>query len=125
MLDAEDLAFMRETQAETRPTPAELKRRVQGTSASGGRVDTFQDGVPINVRLDGQEKNVPDQVTAVVGAGKAVKIVMDLVEVRSGDVVVVSPTEEYTVVTDGDPDQWATAQIVWSRRTKEAKRALP
>lgn len=125
MLDAEDLAFMRETQAETRPTPAELKRRVQGTSPSGGRVDTFQEPDPIQVRLDGQEKNVPDKVTALVGSGKAVKIVMDLVEVRSGDVVVVSPTEEYTVVTDGDPDQWATAQVVWSQRTKEAPRALP
>jgi len=114
---------MRETQAEHRPTAAELLRRVQGTTASGGRTDSYQEPEPVMVRLDGQEKNVPPQVTAVVGSGKAVKIVMDLVEVRSGDLIRVSAVEEYQVVTDGDPDQWATAQVVWSRRVKEAPRA--
>lgn len=122
MLSAEDLAYMRETQAETRPTEAELLRRVQGPTPSGGRADTWQDPEPIMVRLDGQEKNVPEKVTAVVGSGKAVKVVMDLVEVRSGDLIRVSPVEEYQVVTDGDPDQWATAQIVWTRRIKEPPR---
>lgn len=123
MLTPEDLAYMRETQTETRPTEAELKRRVQGTTASGGRSDTYQDPVLVNIRLDGRETTVPDQVTAIVGSAKAVKITMDLVEVRSGDVIVVSPTEEYQVVTDGDPDEWATAQVVWARRTKDPKRA--
>lgn len=122
MLTEADLAYMRETQAESRPTEAELVRRVQGTTPSGGRTDGWQEPEPIMVRLDGQEKNVPPQVTAVVGSGKAVKIVMDLVEVRSGDIIRVSPVEEYQVVTDGDPDEWATAQVVWSRRTKEAPR---
>ena len=124
MLEAEDLAFMRETQAEARPTTAELLRRVQGTTPSGGRVDGWQDPEPIQVRLDGRESNVPEKVTAIVGSGKAVKVTMDLVEVRSGDVIRVSPVEEYTVVTDGDPDEWATAQVVWTRRTKEPPRVL-
>ncbi len=124
MLDSDDLAYMRSTQAETRPTAAELKRRVQGTSPSGGRVDTWQDPEPIQVRLDGLEKNVPPQVVAIVGSAKAVKITMDLVEVRSGDVITVGPAEEYQVVTDGDPDQWATAQVVWAKRVKDAPRRV-
>lgn len=111
---------MRATQVEARPTEAQLRRRTQGTTASGGRADTFAEGVPVDIRLDGNESNVPPQVTAVVAGGTPVQITMDLVEVRSGDLVEVSPTEVYQVVTDGDPDRWATAQVVWARRTKEA-----
>lgn len=122
MLDAEDLAFMRETQAGARPTEAELVRVTQGTTPSGGRGDIYAEPVPVQVRLDGQEKNVPPQVTALVGGGKAVKIVMDLVEVRSGDIIRVGPAE-YRVVTDGDPDEWATAQVTWARQTKAPPRA--
>lgn len=122
MLSPEDLAYMRETQAEARPTAAELVRRTQGSTGSGGRTDSWADGEPIQVRLDGKETAIPAQVTALVGSAKAVKIVMDLVEVRSGDLIRVSPVEEYQVVTDGDPDQWATAQVVWTKRTKEPPR---
>lgn len=122
MLDADDLAMMRETQAEARPTEAELARRVQGTSASGGRTDSFQDPEPIAIRIDGKETDVPAAVTAVLAGAKPIKITMDLVDVRSGDVITVSATEAYQVVTDADPDKWATAQIVWAKRTKWATR---
>lgn len=122
MLTEADLAMMRETQALTRPTDAELVRVTQGTTPSGGRGNVEAEPEPIKVRLDGREKEVPAQVTAVVGGGKAVKIVMDLVEVRSGDIIRVGASE-FLVVTDGDPDEWATAQVVWTRQTKAPGRA--
>lgn len=116
LLDADDLAYMREAQTETRPTAAELRRRSQGPTPSGGRGDTWQDPEPVDVRLDGKESNVPDAVTAILGSTEPVKVTMDLVEVRAGDTITVSATEVYQVVTDGDPDDWATAQIVWAKR---------
>lgn len=122
MLTEADLAYMRETQAEARPTAAELLRRVQGASPSGGRTDGWQAAEPIQVRLDGNEENVPDRVTATVGNRKPVKVTMDLVEVRSGDRIRVSAVEEYQVVTDADPDEWTTAQVVWAMRTVEPPR---
>lgn len=122
LLTEADLAFMRATQADARPTPAELRRRTQAPTASGGRGDTMSDPEPINIRLDGRESMVPPQVLAAVGSAKPVKITLDLVEVRSGDTITVSPTEVYQVVTDGDPDRWATAQVVWAKRTTWAKR---
>lgn len=121
LLTPEDLAYMRETQADARPTEAELRRRTQGTSASGGRVDTFSESEPIQVRLDGNELNVPPQVAGLVGTSKAVRITMDLVEVRSGDTITVGQSV-FQVVTDGDPDEWATAQVVWAKQTRQATR---
>ena len=120
MLSAADLAYMRETQAETRPTAAELLRRTQTTSPSGGRTDTLADPEPIQVRLDGQESNVPTRI-AELASGKPVKITMDLVEVRAGDLIRVGQAE-YQVITTGDPDEWATAQVVWGQQTKEPPR---
>lgn len=122
LLEPEDLAYMRETQAEARPVPADLKRRVQGTTASGGRTDTYQTAEPVNIRLDGKPSRIPDRVAELVGTDQPVKITMDLVECRAGDVVAVTPTEEYVLVTDSDPDRWATAQVLWARRTKRPAR---
>lgn len=117
LLTDEDLAFMRETQAEARPTAAELIRVTQGPTASGGRGNVRADPEPIQVRLDGQEKRVPNVVAAVIGSAKAVKVTMDMVEVGVGDIVRVDG-EEYQVITGADPDRWATAQIVWTKRVK-------
>lgn len=121
MLTAEELAYMRETQAEARPTTAELRRRTQGASASGGRTDEWSDPEPIQVRLDGNELNVPPQVAGLVGSSKAIRITMDMVEVRSGDTITVGQSV-FQVVTDGDPDEWATAQVVWAKQTRQATR---
>jgi hypothetical protein len=121
-LSEPELAYMRETQAEARPTEAGLRRRVQGTTASGGRADTYADPATVGVRLDGNEDNVPPQVLAAVGGAKPVKITMDLVEVRSGDTLTISASEVYQIVTDPDPDEWATAQVVWAKRTVWPKR---
>ena len=118
MLSDEDLAYMREAQAELRPTEAQLHRRIQGTSPSGGRGNDFQPAEPVNVRLDGRAQNVPASVLAVIGSGRPIKVTMDLVEVQSGDELEVSAVERYQIVTDADPDRWATAQVVWAKRTK-------
>ncbi len=118
LLEPEDLAYMRETQSEARPTEAQLRRRVQGTTASGGRGDDFQDPVPVDIRLDGRALNVPAAVLAVIGSGRPIKVTMDLVEVQSGDTLTISDVEVYQIVTEPDPDRWATAQVVWAKRTK-------
>lgn len=118
MLSADELAYMRETQAEARPTEVQLRRRIQATTASGGRSDTWEDPEPVAVRLDGVPSNVPAAVVAVLGAAKPVKITMDLVDIRDGDTLEVSPTEVYQAVTDADPDRWATAQVIWAKRIK-------
>ena len=49
-------------------------------------------------------------------------MVMDMVEVRVGDIIRVSPGEEYQVITGADPDRWRTAQVVWTKRIKEPPR---
>lgn len=122
MLTDDDLAYMRETQAETRPTEAGLIRMTQGTTPSGGRGNTAADPEPIQVRLDGKEKAVPQVVTALVGSAKAVKVVMDMVDVRVGDIIRVGATD-YQVITDPDPDEWATALVVWTKKVKGPARA--
>jgi hypothetical protein len=122
LLTPEELAYLRQSQDDARPTPAVLRRRVQGTTASGGRANSYAADVPVTVRLDNTERRVPAQVTAIAGAGKAVKITMDLVECQSGDLIKVSETEVYEQVTDGDPDQWATAQVIWAKRTVSPRR---
>jgi hypothetical protein len=113
-LDDGDLAYMRETQAEHRPTPADLSTKSEGPDGMGGRTEVWGPGSPIMIRLDGAEE--PPADVASVNQGPLTKITMDLVDVRSGDRITVNPTEVYLIVTDGDPDRWQTAQVVWARR---------
>jgi hypothetical protein len=122
LLDAYDLAYMRETQAEARPTEAELVRMTQGTTPSGGRGNVPATPEPIQIRLDGKEKAIPQVVTALAGSAKPVKVVMDMVDVRGGDIIRVGATD-YQVITDPDPDEWATALVVWTKKVKGPARA--
>lgn len=117
-LTPDDLAYMRETQAESRPTPATLFRKTITRTATGGQTSGYPaEGQPVDVRLDGSPDQVPAVVAAQYEGGTAVKVVLDLVaDVRSGDRLVVSATEAYEFVSDGDPDRWATAQVAWARR---------
>jgi len=116
-LTPDDLAYMRETAAESRPTEAELRRRLQGRTPTGGTTTAYAEGEPIRVRLDGTPDNVPAQVAQRMQGQTTVKVVLDQVmDVRDGDQVWVSPTEVYEIATDGDPDRWSTAQLVWARR---------
>lgn len=117
MLTDAELAYMRETQAQARPTPATLSRRVTTRSPSGGQVDTWSEAEPVMVRLDGAADRIPAAIAARYDVAALAKVTMDITtDVRSGDRLTVTPTEVYQVVTDGDPDRWQTAQVVWANR---------
>lgn len=125
LLTAEELAYMRETQAEARPTPATLERRVTVRTPTGGQSDTWTAGEAVTVRLDGSPDSIPAAVAARYDVATLTKVVMDLApDVRSGDRLTVTPTEVYQFVTDGEPDRWATAQVCYANRqtypTREA-----
>src|SRR5690348_14023373 len=112
-LSAEELAYMRETQAEHRPTEATLQRRTATRSPSGGSVDTWSAGEPVQVRIDSAPDKVPDALASRYGIAGLASISMDLVQdVRAGDRLVVSAAEGYEIVTEGEVDAWATAQTV-------------
>lgn len=111
----DDLAYMRETQAEHRPTQANLVRRTEVSDGMGGT--TYQDGpaTPVAIRVAPAE-DVPEVLADRYGAG-LVTITMDLAVVTSGDRITVSPTEAYEVVSDGAIGAWTTAQVVLAHRT--------
>lgn len=113
----EELAYMRETQAAHRPTEATLSRRVSDRDETGGQVDDWGEGDPVAVRLNSSPDKVPDALANRYGLAGLSKAAMDLVvDVRAGDRLIVSPTETYEVVTEGEPDAWTTAQNVWLNR---------
>lgn len=117
LLSAEDLAYMRETQAEARPTEAVYQQVTTVRTPTGGTTTGWGDPQPIDVRLDGTPDEVPEPVAARMDGGSLVKVTLDLVrDVRDGDRITVSATEAYEVITDGDPDRWATAQVIYARR---------
>lgn len=111
-----DLAYMRETQAGTRPTAAELIRQAKPTpDGMGGKTRNPEAPEPIQVRLDGAAK-APAALIEEHGSD-LVRITTDLVPMRPKDVIQVSATEAYEVVTETDTDDWVTAQVVWGVRT--------
>lgn len=123
-LTADELAFMRETQAAHRPTEGTLSRRVSDRSPSGGQVDTWEEGDPVAVRVNGSPDKVPEVLAARYGIAGLATCAMDLaLDVRAGDRLTISPAESYEIVTDGQPDEWATAQNVWLHRLTYPTRA--
>lgn len=123
-LTPDELAYMRETQADHRPTEATLSRRTSGRSPSGGQVDDWEEGDPVAVRLNGAPDKVPEVLAAQYGLAGLTKCSMDLVvDVRAGDHLTVSPAEVYEIVTEGEPDAWTTAQNVWLHRLTYPARA--
>lgn len=116
-LTDDDLAYMRETQAEFRPTEAELVPRIETPDGMGGSTPSDGEPVPVAVRIAAVPDKVPDAVAAQYGPN-VLTVTMDLVPVRSGDTVRVSPTEAYEVVSEGDPGEWTTAQQVLAVRTR-------
>ena len=122
-LDDAELAYMRETQAEHRPTAAELSRRVTVRSPTGGQADTWAEAEPVQVRIAPAGDQVPQALADKYGLEGLAQVTLDLArDVRAGDTLRVSPTEAYQVVTDGEPGAWATAQTVWCNRTVRPKR---
>lgn len=114
-LTDEDLAYMRETQAEHRPTAATLRNVTEGPDGMGGTNPAEGEPEPIMVRV-AQAEDIPEAIAAQYGAG-VVTITMDLVVVTSGDRITVSPLEAYQVVSDGAVGTWTTAQQVLAVRT--------
>lgn len=114
-LTDEDLAYMRETQAEHRPTAATLQNVTDAPDGMGGTNATEGEPEPIMVRVSPAE-SIPEAIASQYGAG-VVTITMDLAIVTSGDKIVVSPLEAYQVVSDGAVGTWTTAQQVLAVRT--------
>lgn len=119
MLTPDDLAYMRATQAEARPTEATLRRRSTtpaSRSALGGRTPGIdQDLGPVAIRID-NDPNPPQELATEHGI-HLVRVTADLVKIEEGDELVVSSTEKYLVVSHGDTDPWTTAQRLWAVRT--------
>lgn len=123
-LSDDELAYMRETQAEHRPTPATFDRRTSVRSRDGGMTDTWVGAEPIQVRLDAAKDHIPSALADQYGLASLTKITLDQArDIRSGDRITVDASEVYQVVTDGDPDRWATAQVVYGVRQTFPARA--
>lgn len=114
-LTDDDLAYMRETQAEHRPTEANLVRRTETPDDMGGYTGAAGAPQPIAIRVAPAE-DIPEALAERYGAG-VVTITMDLVTVTSGDTITVNAAEAYEVVSDGAIGQWTTAQVVLGVRT--------
>jgi head-tail adaptor len=116
MLDAEDLAYMRETQALVRPTAAVLAVKASTRDGMGGTTDTWDwaNPVPVQVRLHDPD-DVPADLAEQYGSTELVKVTMDLVDVKAGDRLRARGFT-YQIVSQGDPDEWTTAQVVWAVR---------
>lgn len=118
LLDDEDLAFMRETQAEARPTEADLRRAIPGASDGMGGVTEAQlgDPEPIMVRvyrnMNLQSNTVPATLGEQYGAN-LVKLTTDLVNITTGSTVTTA-TRVYEVVSGSSVEDWDTAQVVWA-----------
>lgn len=120
-LTDDDLAYMRETQAEHRPTEAQLVRQDKGRDALGGKTKTpAPEDSPVAIRISGPGDRVPAAL-ADFAPGELVRITADLVVLRKDDVLKVSATEQYRIVSEGGADPattWTTAQQLWAVRTK-------
>lgn len=116
MLTDDDLAYMRETQADHRPTAATLQGRSETPDGMGGTTTGAEgEPQPIQVRI-AQADEVPEVLAERYGVG-VVTITLDLVTIQSGDAITVSGSEVYEVVSDGAIGAWTTAQRVLAVRT--------
>lgn len=115
---------MRATQSEARPTMANLLRKTSTRSSTGGTVEGWAAPEPVTVRIDGEGDEVPSDLAGRLEGGTGVKLAIHHgLDIRDGDKLEVDPASEvYEIITDGDPDRWATAQIVWARRLKFPER---
>lgn len=125
LLNAADLAYMRETQAEARPNAGWLQRTALGRGPGGDRV-TVDLGEPVQVaaRIWHEPDDIPQVLADRYEGGTLVKISLDMVlDVRAGDRLT-SGGRSYELVSEGDPDTWSTAQPVWARRLDRPARSV-
>lgn len=120
MLDAEDLAYLRETQAEVRPTEVDLYRRTAPQSdGMGGRTGGgWSDPNPIAVRIvQGNQTtdDLPQDVASRYATTDLHKVTADLVTIGDGDHLHdVARGRWWRVVSDGVAQDWSTALQVWA-----------
>lgn len=127
LLSPDDLAYMRETQAGTRPTAAELFALLESApDGMGGHGHTYtaaDDGQPISIRVWKVQDNtasggVPQDLAARYAVADLRKVVTDLVATKPGDLIHDMETDRWLeVVTYGEAEEWTTAQIVWATPT--------
>lgn len=130
LLTEADLAYMRETQAETRPTSAELFSRTDARpDGMGGRLDggwpNLDDGTPVAVRIaqigdNTASDDVLQNLATRYAASDLRKVVCDLTPLRPGDLLHdLDRGRWYEVVSEGKPEAWTTALIVWAATTSK------
>jgi hypothetical protein len=132
LLTPDDLAYMRETQDDARPTIVTHWPRAVTRTPGGGTESTHTQGRAVRVRIDAAPDEVPQTLADRYQGGTLCKIVCPLgLDVRDGDQfrhagtlpeTTTTITTTYEVVTDGEQDTWATAQIVWARRLNRPAR---
>lgn len=110
-LTPDDLAYMRETQADHRPTEATLTPQGSASTPLGGRSRGGGAPVPIAIRIDSEAK-IPESIATAFGVD-AVRITADLVAIATGDLIAAEGAT-YRVVSEGDTDPWTTAQRLWA-----------
>lgn len=113
-LNDDDLAYMRETQADHRPSTATVHRATRTSDGLGGKAETSASGEVVAIRID-SEAEVPDAIATEFGVN-VVRVTADLVSLNHGDVLQVEGGPSYRIVSDGDMDPWTTAQRLWAVR---------
>lgn len=115
MLTDDEIAYMRETQDEARPTRAVFRSRVETPDGMGGADITPGEPVPVTIRV-AAARNVPDSIAQSRQGSTILTVTMDLALCRPGDTLTVTPDEEYEIVSDGSIAEWTTAQRVYAVR---------
>lgn len=123
LLDDDDLAYLRETQAGVRPTPVDLFRRTGSVpDGMGGRKDAYADDPePIMVRLTNPPSttsggDVPQNLAQKYRATDLTQVHADLTTLHVGDRLVLTDGTRYDLVSDGAITDWTTAQVAWATK---------
>lgn len=122
LLDDDDLAYVRETQAEVRPTEVNYYAHTPGASdGRGGRTNgTWAAAEPLAVRItqvqdSATSDDVPTALAARYDVADLVRVTSDLVSLKPGDYLHDQARDRwYAIVTHGLPQDWTTALQVWA-----------
>lgn len=124
LLNDDDLAYLRETQAEVRPTTVDHHRaRAAASDGMGGQTGGgWDDPVPIAVRITQVEDkasgdDVPQALADRFGLADLVQVTTDLTPMAPGDYLHdTARARWYVLVSYGEAQDWTTAQVVWAAR---------
>lgn len=115
-LTDDDVAYMRATQADARPSPGTLRLPTRTSDGRGGTTTTWQDaatGTPITVRI----QDNPDVPQALADRYQValVKITTDLVDVPEG-AKIDALGNHYQVVSVSTVQPWTTALVLFAQQ---------